>query len=202
MDAIDKLAEQFKRFPGIGPRQAKRFVYYLLRQNHNDVKRLTDSILNLKRNIKVCEDSFCHFYSENPHERLSPIARNPDRDDSVLMIVSSDTDMENIEKQKVYSGRYFILGGVIGALDEEPERKIRASELVRIVDKKSKNGLSEVIIALSANPDGDNTRDYVLAKLNPFSNIKISTLGRGISTGTELEYIDEGTMKSALSNRQ
>ncbi len=202
MNAIDRLTEHFKRFPGIGPRQAKRFVYHLLKQSNADITNLTNLILDLKKNVRVCEDSFCHFYSDDPQERLSPIAKDESRDNSVLMILSNDTDMENIEKQGVFKGRYFILGGLLSALDQEPEKKLRANDLVRIVDKKSKNGLAEIIIALSANPDGDNTRDYVLQKLSPFEGIKISTLGRGISTGAELEYIDEGTMRSALLNRK
>jgi len=205
MNAIDKLTEQFKKFPGIGPRQARRFVYYLLRQNKEDVNRFADSILDLKENIRVCEDSFCHFYSNDKDEKLSPIAKDPGRNDSILMIVGTDTDLESVERQGVYNGRYFVLGGLVGALESKPEEKIRSRELSDKVQEKARNGLKEIIIALSANPDGENTHDYLLGILSPIQNkysITVSTLGRGISTGTELEYIDEGTMRSALENRR
>lgn len=204
MNAIDKLTEQFKKFPGIGPRQARRFVYHLLRQNKGDVSRFVNSILDLKENIKVCEDSFCHFYSNNKEEKLSPIAKDPNRNDSILMIVGTDADLESVEKQAVYNGRYFVLGGLLEILEKEPEKKIRSRELLRKVTEKAQSGLKEIVIALSANPDGENTHDYLLRILSPLQDkysITVSTLGRGISTGTELEYIDEGTMRSALANR-
>jgi len=204
MTELDSLTEYFKRFPGIGPRQARRFVYYLLRQNKSDVENFTKSVLDLRDHIQVCEMSFCHFYRTGD-EKLSPIERSIVRDNSILMIVSGDTDMENVEKQKVYSGKYFVLGGLITPTDTTPEDKIRSRELISSLSVRLKNGLKEIIIAMPIHRDGEHTTDYLLRLLEPLSrkhNIKISTLGRGMSTGTELEYIDEHTMKSALENRK
>jgi recombinational DNA repair protein RecR len=121
------------------------------------------------------------------------------------MIVSHDVDFENIEKTHFYNGYYFILGGTIPILEKNPEKRIRQKELIENIEKKISNGLSEIILALSYNPEGENTLTYLEQILKPITdknNIKISTLGRGLSTGTELEYSDSDTIKNALRNRQ
>jgi recombination protein RecR len=121
------------------------------------------------------------------------------------MIVSHDVDFENIERTGSFRGYYFILGGTVPILEKEPTKRIRQKELLEIIDKKINNGLSEIIIALNYNPEGENTLAYLSQILRPFCEkhgVKISTLGRGLSTGTELEYSDTDTIKNALKNRQ
>ena len=198
-NSIEKLSELFEKFPGVGKRQAKRFVYFLLRKNSGYSKDISDAILSLKKNIRLCEESFQFFYSERG-DTLSPIARDENRDNSKLMIVEKDSDLENIERMGVYSGKYFVLGGSIPVLSKEPTQYIREAELVRIIEKKKEN-LKEIILALSVNPQGENTLEYLQKILEKF-NIKISILGRGLSTGTELEYSDKDTFLSAFDNRR
>jgi recombination protein RecR len=121
------------------------------------------------------------------------------------MLVSNDVDFENIEKTKLYNGYYFILGGTIPILEKNPEYKIRQKELIAVLQTKIKSGLKEIIIALNYNPEGENTLSYLTHILRPITEpakIKLSTLGRGLSTGTELEYSDTDTIKNALKNRQ
>lgn len=197
--SIEKLAELFEKFPGVGKRQAKRFVYFLLRKNNGYSKDLINAISGLKQNIRLCEESYQFFYSERD-ETLSPIARDPNRDDSKIMIIEKDSDLENIERMGVYDGKYFVLGGSIPILSKEPERFIREKELVRVIEKK-KDHLEEIILAMSLNPQGENTLEYLKKLLEKF-NIKTSILGRGLSTGTELEYSDKDTFLSAFSNRK
>lgn len=196
---MEKLAELFEKFPGVGKRQAKRFVYFLLRKNSGYSSELSSAILNLKKNIRLCEESFQFFYSEIG-QTLSPIARDENRDDSKIMIVEKDSDLENIERMGVYSGKYFVLGGSIPVLSKEPTQYIRETELLKIIEKK-KDILGEIILALSVNPQGENTLEYLQKKLEGFG-IKISILGRGLSTGTELEYSDKDTFLSAFENRR
>ncbi|MEX2405673.1 MAG: toprim domain-containing protein [Candidatus Paceibacterota bacterium] len=202
---IEQLTSLFSSFPGIGPRQARRFTYYLLRKNVNFRSQLTDLITSLGKNVRVCKESFQHFYTTTK-ESLSPIERDSNRDRDLLMIVERESDLESIEKSRVYNGRYFVLGGNVPAMEKDPQKYIRLHELKKRVERgKKANELSEIIIATSATPDGDNTQGHVLKTLSPLledTDIKTSTLGRGLSTGTELEYIDVDTMKEALENRK
>jgi recombination protein RecR len=122
------------------------------------------------------------------------------------MIVSRDVDFENIEKTKSFSGYYFILGGSVPILEPSPEQKIRQKELVAVVEKRANgNQLKEIILALDNNPEGENTREHIQSVLGPLSikyGFKLSSLGRGLSTGSELEYTDPDTLRDALSNRR
>ena len=116
------------------------------------------------------------------------------------MILARDIDLENMEKTGAYKGRYFVLGGTVPILDKEPERRVRIKELK--VALKKKTPLEELIIAVNANPEGENTEEYVREEIKDIvGNTKISTLGRGLSTGVELEYSDSDTLKNALQNR-
>jgi recombination protein RecR len=201
MNTIQKLTEIFSHFPGIGPRQAKRFVYYLLSRNHGAVEELVQNLSVLKKDISVCTECMRFFEKRNPTNPLCSICSDPNRDISTLMIVPRDSDLDSIEKSGAYSGKYFILGGTVPILEKEPERRVRSNELLKLFERR-KADLHEVILAMNATPEGENTEDYVRKILEPVStNIKISVLGRGISTGLELEYADKDTVKFALQNR-
>ncbi len=205
MNSIEKLAEIFEKFPGVGKRQAKRFVYYLLRKNQNFARDLSQAVLKLKDNIHLCQESFQYFYSDNPNEALSPISRDPNRDRSLLLVVEKDSDLENLESMHFYRGLYFVLGGSIPVLAKDPENLIRINELKNIIEKKIAAGeLKEIILGLSVNPQGEYTLEYLKERLADFEKqgIRISILGRGLSTGTELEYSDKETFESAFENRR
>lgn len=203
MDSTQKLIELFKEFPGIGPRQAKRFVYFLLTRPNGYASELAKLIGEVKSNV-VCCDSCFRFFTKNGNSSLTcHICSNKNRDKKSLMIVSHDVDFENIEKTGSYGGYYFILGGTVPILEKNPEKRIRQKELLETISKKINEGLEEIIIALNYNPEGENTLFYLNSILKPLTEnkIKVSTLGRGLSTGTELEYSDSDTIKNALKNR-
>lgn len=207
MNTIDKLTEIFKKFPGIGPRQAKRFVYFLLTRNDNTLRELSEAILRLKGSVKMCQSCF-RFYAVNGDKNLNNLCNiciSSDRDSSLLMIIERDADLENIERNNVYKGLYFVLGGSIPVLDRDPYNKIRIRELLDIISERGSGGfIKEVILATGANPDGDNTAVFIKKELDSLKDkyaFKISVLGRGLSTGTELEYSDSDTLRSALENR-
>lgn len=204
MNSINKLIEAYSKFPGIGPRQAKRFVYFLLTRNGEFLEEMSRLLLELKKEVVKCE--FCmRFFTNTLQNKICDICRNPNRDNQMLMIVEKDADFENIEKSKIYNGKYFILGGKVPILEKKPEQKIRAKELVNIILQSIKdNNLKEIILALPINPDGENTQLYVKKLISPIAekySIKISMLGRGLSTGIELEYPDTDTLKNAFKNR-
>jgi len=120
----------------------------------------------------------------------------------MLMIVPRDVDLEAVEKSGSYHGRYFVLGGVVPILDKEPEKKIRLRELERLL--KEKKDIKEIVLAMNANNDGENTATFLKEKLSTVSlgnALVISVLGRGLSTGAELEYADPETLKNAFLHR-
>lgn len=203
MDNTQKLIELFKEFPGIGPRQAKRFVYFLLNKNPSYANDLAKLMTDVRATVHSCDTCF-RFFPNTTHTTCS-VCRDNTRDKKTLMLVSHDVDFENIEKTHFYNGYYFILGGTVPILEKIPEKRIRQKDLVETIEKKIDNGLSEIIMALNYNPEGENTLSYLTQILKPVTeknNIRISTLGRGLSTGTELEYSDSDTIKNALKNRQ
>jgi len=211
MNSIDKLIQIFSQFPGIGPRQARRFVYYLLTRANGTLEDLSQNIKDLKNDVVMCTDCKRFFQSKNKNFPLCNICSDGSRDHSALMIVQRDMDLESVEKNLPtgqaggsFNGIYFVLGGSVPILEKEPEKRIRARELKEFVEKKIKEGLKEIILGVNWNPEGENTADYVEKLLKPFTEknkIKITHLGKGLSMGTELEYADSDTLKNALKNR-
>ncbi len=120
------------------------------------------------------------------------------------MVVARDSDFETVEKSGAYKGLYFILGGTVPVLDKEPDKRIRLRQLLEEVAGK-KSSLKEVILSLNATPEGEHTATIVreaLQKVTKNWSLSISVLGRGLSTGAELEYVDGETIKNALQNRR
>lgn len=203
MSTIEKLAEYFSKFPGIGPRQSRRFVYFLLRQSPTYIAQLSDAIGEIKKSVALCALCYRFFNHQGRGAELCAICANTNRDATQLMIVEKDVDFENIERAGTYKGYYFILGGTLSLL-ERKSGTIRAEELKKTVKDRAKEGLEEVVLALSASPDGEHTTLAVREILSPLAkehSFKISMLGRGLSTGLELEYSDPETIKNALKNR-
>ncbi len=219
MNTIEKLIAIFSQFPGIGPRQARRFVYYLLTRNPDALFELSKNIAELKNEISICSE--CKRFFANgtnkpkpePTSAICKICSNPERNRNLLMVVQRDVDLETIEKNGSYDGLYFVLGGSIPVLEKEPEKRVRIKELLERVESLLKTGsLEEIIIATNWNPEGENTSEFIKKSLETFRldtlaqspkkrGFKISTLGKGLSMGTELEYTDKETMKNALRNR-
>jgi recombination protein RecR len=217
MDIIEKLTEVFKEFPGIGERQARRFVYFLMSRNGAYNENLSSLILDLKKEVAQCKECFRFFikeeksHSQSSVSTICDICANQNIDSSTLMIVEKDSDLESIKKSRVYNGKYFILGGLVPIVEKNTKSRVRIEELKERLKKIS--GVKEIILAFSLSPQGDHTDTYVRNELkeiaekqNPSTplrtGIKISSLGKGLSTGTELEYSDNDTLKNALKNRQ
>ncbi|OGI63804.1 hypothetical protein A3H53_02375 [Candidatus Nomurabacteria bacterium RIFCSPLOWO2_02_FULL_40_10] len=204
MDIIDKLSEIFKEFPGIGERQAKRFVYFLMSRNPAYSENLSILITELKKEVGQCKECFRFFIiKKNSKDKICEICANANTDSSTLMIVEKDSDLESVKKSRVYHGKYFILGGLVPIVEKTTKSRIRIEELKQKIS--SAKNLKEIILAFSLSPQGDHTDSYVREQLKATaekSSIKISSLGKGLSTGTELEYSDNDTLKNALKNRQ
>jgi recombination protein RecR len=209
MNAIDKLTEQISKFPGIGPRQAKRLVYFLLRQNKTYLHEFAVSLENLTENVKQCHVCYRFFSQDNilyDQERICSLCRDSNADSSMMLVLEKDVDLDSFRKSSVYNGKYFILGGSLPFLEKEPTRKIRVDAFVSEVKRRTKEeNLVEIIFALSANPEGENTVEYLKDILKDYAEengLEFSVLGRGLSTGTEIEYSDSDTITNAFQNRR
>jgi recombination protein RecR len=204
MSPSEELTEIFRTFPGVGPRQAKRFVYHLLTRPRAGVERIAALIKLLPSDMASCADCRRYFAKTGKSE-LCSICNSSHRDQTQLAVVCRDVDLEALEKSGTFKGRYFVLGGTVPILDETPEKRVRLTDLEKLVKHLAEKGLAEIILATNASPEGDHTADVVrksLAVLSEKHDLKISTLGRGLSTGTEIEYADSDTIEHALKNRE
>lgn len=202
MNSIETLAEIFAHFPGIGPRQAKRFVYYLLSRDKSTIESFVKAVEKLKSETIQCTECKRYFTttgSSQARHSVCSICKDESRDASLLMLVPRDADFDAIEKSRSYKGYYFILGGSLPILEKEPEKRIRINELSRKIEK-SKEKLKEIVLAMNANAEGENTALFIKEKYKDLG-ITFSELGRGLSTGSELEYADPDTLKNALLHR-
>jgi recombination protein RecR len=197
-DQIEELSAALSRFPGVGPRQARRFAYYLLTVPSGERAKLASLITNIADNIHQCKD--CCRYAATDRDGRCNYCADSSRDDALLMIVEKDQDLLAVERAGTYRGRYFVLGGV---LTLSGKGVIRERELTKAIEMHRAKGLKEVVMALSATSEGEHTADRVNELLMPYRDtVRISTLGRGLSTGSELEYADAATLAEALSNRK
>jgi len=200
-DAIEKLTALFEKFPGIGPRQAGRFVQYLLRNSPAIRRELVESVQALGRSVSQCAE--CMRYHSDKG-KVCRMCGNAERDDAFLAIVASDTDLSALEKSATYRGRYFVLGGTLDLASDKTDR-LRIEQLLASLPKRVEKGLKEVIFAFPANPEGDATAvrlREIMAVIDVAHRYKVTTLGRGLSTGSELEYADPETLKAALETRR
>ncbi len=212
-NTLDELTEMLRGLPGIGPRQARRLALFIVRKERPWVQSLAQTIVRARSEVALCSRCMRMFPSSGHTE--CPICMNTTRETNTLMLVEKDVDLENIERTGVYRGLYFVLGGTVSALDKDPEAKIRIRDLEQRIrntatDRDGARGekdggtISEVIFALSATTEGEDTAQYLKERLTPLirsHNIRVTVLGRGLSTGTELEYVDAETMRNALRGR-
>ena len=191
--SIENLIAEFSKLPGIGPRTAARFAFNLLRKPEQELKFLSDAIINLKKETKICKN--CFNISE---KELCEFCLNPKRDKSIVCVVEEAINIPAIENTKRFNGLYHVLGGVIKPNEGISPNDLKIKELI---ERIKNNGMKEIIIATNPNTEGETTALYLVKTLKPFS-IKITRLARGMSTGSDLEYADEMTISSALAGRR
>lgn len=205
MSNLDKLIRHFEQFPGIGARQARRFAFHILTLPENDSRELSELIANLQGNVIECTSCRRFFARQGGTTTECSICSDVGRDHTKLMVVANDNDITSIERSGVYDGLYFVLGGTLPLLDKKENNRLRGNGLRHVVEARLAQELSEIILAFAVNPDGENTSRFVeklLEELLANTSIKLSHLGRGLSTGSELEYADPDTIKNALTNRR
>lgn len=192
---IQQLIQLLATLPTIGPKTAERIVFMLLKRNQHDIIRLGQQLIELGQNITRCTS--CHnFSSQDP----CSICADPNRATGILCIVSEPQDLEAVEKTHQFSGTYFVLNGTLSTYHGNGPRDINVPELLQKI-KKSTSVITEVILALDPDIEGETTMLYLAKALQPL-DIKISRLARGLPVGADLEYADEVTLSDALTNRR
>ena len=200
MDTLKRLQELFKRFPGIGERQAMRFAYFLASADRGYVQNLIETIQTLQREVKRC--SRCFALAERVVNGKCIVCNEPKADKSQILIIEKDADRDRFIRSRTYNGTYFVLGGLAPAIEKEVGLHIRTTELMNLIKNESTQ-LKEIILALSATPDGERTNALLKVEFqkNSFPQ-NVSVLGKGLSTGTEIEYSDADTLANALQSRR
>jgi recombination protein RecR len=196
-ESIQNLINQLSKLPDIGPRAATRLVFHLINQEQKDLDDLSSLIKNLKTKIHLCSQCFNLAAKDN---HLCSICQDQKRNKEIICLVENVLNILPLEKTKQYHGLYHVLGGLISPANGIGPEKLRIKELIERI-KNSQSPIKEVIFALSPTTEGDTTTFYIERLLKPL-NIKTSRLARGLSTGSDLEYIDENTLTSALLGRR
>lgn len=195
-----KLFDYFKSFPGIGKRQAERFVYHILTKDSNWIASFVREVEQSRKYVHECVDCFRIFKNTNTSETLCERCRSGQLDRTLLAVVEKNIDAENFIEKTKFPGLVFVLGGVFPVIEKKVRNKVRLEELINFVKKEI---FQEIIICTSLTNDGIFTGSVIKQKIKELEkqNLKITTLGRGFSTGTELEYADTDTLLNALKNR-
>jgi len=204
MNEAEKLATLFEKFPGIGPRQARRFVYFLLKSGSTYRNNLESAIQSLAKNIHECTKCQRYYSGENP--TICGLCDNPARNNEQLLIVEKDADLDQLEKSGAYNGKYYVLGARVKLTDNSGNLPNKHKLLALIENSEN---LNEIILALPTTTEGEHTAQTVQNIIQGYlqdtstisRQVKITMLGRGLSTGAELEYADGATLKSALESR-
>lgn len=202
---MEPLIELFKKFPGIGPRQAKRFVSFIMHSSDVYRRELMAAVLQVHNNVttcSLCNKRYIDNYAKANMTSVCTICRKQ-RDLKTLLVVAHDSDVDVFEKTMMYQGNYYVLGRYVPLFAEHIEEHVNVAELYKRIDTLIEKGLTEAILATNATSDGDYTarilREYIQKK---YPELIVSTLGRGLSTGGELEYADSDTLREAMKFRR
>ena len=192
MGEIDRLIKLLARLPGLGPRSARRAALSLLKKRESLMEPLAQALGTAASSIRAC--SRCGNLDD-----IDPclICQDEKRDHSLICIVEDVADLWALERTGSYKGRYHVLGGVLSALDGVGPEDLNIGRLVDCVEADE---VSEVILATNVTVDGQTTAHYITDRLAP-SGVKVTRLAHGVPVGGELEYLDDGTLMTALKAR-
>lgn len=193
--SIQHLIDRFTKLPGVGPKTAERFVFYLLKRGKRTVAELTDALTNLQERAHSC--SICFDFSESDR---CHICANPARDAGTICVVADPQDVQAIERSGAFRGRYHVLRGVLDPARNVGPEDLKVNELFERV-RTSNPPVREIILALNPDLPGETTSMYLAKKLKEFP-VRITRLARGLPLGSDLDYADDITLTDALRGRQ
>ncbi|MBM2839603.1 MAG: Recombination protein RecR [Bacteroidetes bacterium] len=190
-EALQQLIEEFSQLPGIGRKSAQRLALHLLKQPREDVVRMARTLVNMKDRIRYC--SLCWNITEDDP---CAVCASPKRDGSMICVVEEPNDVIAVERTNDFKGLYHVLGGALSPLDGVGPEELKVKELLARVT----GNISEVILALNPNIEGEATTIYLTKLLKPLG-VRVTRIARGLPVGGDLEFADEATLSRALEGR-
>jgi recombination protein RecR len=192
--ALQSVIDALGALPGVGPRTAERYAYYLLRSDVGNAKKLSSSLDNLHDGIDYCEVTFALIPKGT---KLSNIYTDPNRDKTTVAVVAEPFDIVALEKIGHFKGTYHVLGGLISPIDGINPEQLHITELIDRIDK---DHVEEIILATNASVEGESTALYIQQEIGD-RKVRITRLARGLPVGVDLEYADQITLSRALEGR-
>ena len=191
--ALQNLADQFARLPGIGGKTAQRLAFHVLSLPYEEAEEFSAAILEAKKQVHTCPR--CQNLTDR---NLCPICDDELRDKSIICVVAEPKDVIAMERSREFRGTYHVLHGVISPLNHVTQDDIKIKELLRRVGQ---GDVKEVIMATNPDTEGEATAMYISRLLRPME-VKVTRLAYGVPVGSQLEYADEVTLSRALEGRQ
>ena len=191
--ALQELADQFARLPGVGGKTAQRLAFHVLELPMEDAQAFADAIMDAKKTVHTCP--VCQNLTDR---ELCPICDDDLRDQGLICVVADPKDVIAMERSREFAGVYHVLHGVISPLNHVTQDDIRIKELLHRV---AQGGVREVIMATNPDTEGEATAMYISRLLRPME-VKVTRLAYGVPVGSQLEYADEVTLSRALEGRQ
>lgn len=195
--ALEELVEALGTLPGVGPRTAERYAYFLLRANQRISEQLADAVATIHARVKTCPVTYALIDAE---EEISSLYSNPERDKTLIAVVEEPLDIVALERTKQFHGTYHVLGGAMSPIDGIGPEQLHIPELI---ERIKKDEVQEVILATNASVEGESTALYIQKHLEEQGvDITVTRLARGIPVGVDLEYADMITLTHALEGRR
>jgi recombination protein RecR len=191
--SIENLINEFRKLPGIGPKSARRIVFFLLKQPDKEIAGFADALIEMKQKVKFCKN--CFNLSE---EDTCLICKDASRNSEVICIVEKASDVQVIENAGEYKGLYHVLGGLLSPIENIGPDEIKIPHLLARIEKLKS---LEVILALNPTVEGDSTSTYI-NKILRSSGVKVTKLASGLPVGGYIEYADQVTIGRAISGRR
>lgn len=193
--ALEELIEALGSLPGVGPRTAERYAYYLLRANPDKSKQLAERLNHVHERVDYCPRTFALI---EKGKQLSDLYTDPSRDKTVVAVVAEPFDIVALEKMGGFKGTYHVLGGLVSPIDGVGPEQLHIAELVARIDEDK---VKEVILATNASVEGESTALFIQQQVGD-RKVVISRLARGLPVGLDLEYADQITLSRAMESRQ
>lgn len=193
--SLQAVIEALGALPGVGPRTAERYAYYLLRADLSKAHNLSNALAKIHQNVGFCPKTFALV---EKGQKLSPLYTDPKRDKKIVAVVADPFDVVAIEKTATYKGTYHVLGGLVSPIEGIGPEQLHIKELIKRLDEDQ---VQELILATNASVEGESTALLITQEVGK-RKLKVTRLARGLPVGVDLEYADQITLTRAFEGRQ